>query len=118
VIASFGDAAAADSARVCGRAPQPRFRFAQCRLGLTDEIIFDRFRREISSYFLRNSYGRGQACGRRGGLRGKYRHRILDRLTDAVSVQAPRAFLAIYVNFQREIGFLIHTATPDHTAAE
>jgi hypothetical protein len=52
-----------------------------------------------------------QACGRRSGLRGKYRHRKLDRLADAVSVQAPRIFLAIYTNFQGELGFLIHPAS-------
>ena len=52
-----------------------------------------------------------QTCGRRGGFGGKYRHRKLDRLADAASVQAPCIFLAIYADFQRELRFLIHPAT-------
>ena len=42
--ASVYGAVPADFARVCGPAPQPRFRFVPCRPGLIDEIIFDRFR--------------------------------------------------------------------------
>jgi hypothetical protein len=57
-----------------------------------------------------------QARGRRGGLRGKYRHRKLDGLADAVSVQAPRIFLAVYTDFKREFGFLIHPASCTESA--
>jgi hypothetical protein len=51
------------------------------------------------------------ARGRRGRLRRKYRHRVLDRLADTDSVQAPRKFLAIDAYFQSEFRFLIHPAT-------